>query len=237
MLRLVFNHHWPPYSMEDEQHRPKGFFFDILEEAISTRMGIPINAVSLPWARAQAEVLNGFADGLITVPTKKRLEYLEASENVYGISLNVYVNGKAAPLNLLSEGANQQSLSPFHACEINGNQSAIERYQRLKVENVTLVTTHQQCLRMLVRGRVDFVALPPGFEIQQILPINMLASLVEIPLKIPADHHMLIRKDSPYAKILPEFNQVIRKMHRDGVIKDIASRYGLVVGTQTNYVQ
>jgi polar amino acid transport system substrate-binding protein len=226
-LRLAFNHNWPPYSAQDDQDRPSGIFFDIVDEAFNRRMGIPLKAIGLPWARAQAYVLDGEVDGLITVPTGERLEYLVASDSVFTIFLNVYVDRASPNHAALAEVRDVAGLAPFEACEIYGNQSAIARYRRLHIDNVRFVSTYQQCFQMLSRQRTDFVVVPPALAARQIVELGLAASIVELPLKIPANHHLLLRKDSPYADALPEFNRVIRTMREEGIIEAIAARHGV----------
>jgi polar amino acid transport system substrate-binding protein len=224
-LRLVFNHNWPPYSAQDEQGRASGTFFDIVDEEFNRRMGIPLEANSLP--RAQAHVRDGEVDGLVTVPTGERLQYLVASESVFTIVLNVYVARTSPNYSALAEIRDVADLVPFEVCEIFGNQLAIERYRRLHIEKVTFVSTYPQCFRMLSHHRTDFVIVPPASAAKLIAALDMAASIVEVPLRTPADHHVLLRKDLPYAGALPEFNRVIRAMREDGIIDAIATRYRL----------
>lgn len=224
-LRLAFNHYWPPYSAQDEHQRPAGIFFDILNEALNQRMRIPFEAVSLPWARVQSYIRGRKVDGLITVPTRERLRYLVASKNVFSISLHVYVNSVSPNYTAFADVTDVAGLSPFQACEINGNQSAIERYQRFQLEKVKLVAKYTQCFKMLSHQRVDFVVVPRALARKLIVDLDMPASIVEVPLQISANHHLLLHKQSPYVDVLPELNRVIQKMREEGVIEEIVARH------------
>jgi ABC-type amino acid transport substrate-binding protein len=37
--------------------------------------------------------------------------------------------------------------------------------------------------------------------------------------------HLLVRKDSPYAALLPRFDEIIAALHRDGTIRRIVDSY------------
>jgi polar amino acid transport system substrate-binding protein len=226
MLELGCNHYWPPYSYVDDQNRPAGIFFDILKEALNQRMGIPVKAISLPWGRVQTYVRERKVDGMITVTTQERLKYLVASENVFSISLNIYVNKSSPNYSKLADITDISGLAPFEVCEINGNQSAIERYQRFQIEKVKLITKYTQCFQMLERQRVDFVVVPPALGNKLITDLGMADSIAEILLRIPANHNLLIHKQSPYVDALPEFNRVIQKMREEGFIEKIATKHG-----------
>lgn len=226
-LKLGVNDSWPPYSFQDSEHRPTGVFIDIIDQALGKRMGIPVELVSVPWARVQAYVRDRKVDGMITVPTRQRLEFLAASKNVFAISLNVYVSSASPYYAALGEVVDLQGLAPFAGCEINGNQSAIERYGQLNFNNLTLVTTYRQCFQMLVGHRVDFVVVPEALASRLIADLDRDTQFVRTPFQIAANHYLLLHKQSPHVKALPEFNLAIRKMREEGVLEAIATKYGV----------
>ena len=196
------------------------------------RLGLPLELVSLPWARVQAYVRDRKVDGLITVPIRERLQYLAASKNVFSLLLSVYINGDSPYYAALGEVTNLQALAPFEGCEIYGNNSAIERYQRFRFDKIQLVTKYRQCFQMLLANRVDFVITPSALVAGLIKDMDKGAALRKQPFKIPANHYLMIHKKSPYMDVLPKFNRVIREMRQEGVIGSIVKKHGMTYNGQ-----
>jgi hypothetical protein len=66
----------------------------------------------------------------------------------------------------------------------------------------------------------QFIALSghlPGPHTELFDDLGVTASIVELPMQISANYHLLIHKQSSYADELPEFYRVIQEMSKEGI--------------------
>jgi polar amino acid transport system substrate-binding protein len=79
---------------------------------------------------------------------------------------------------------------------------------------------------MLAAKRGDIVIEWPHGAWPDIKRLGLSDKIIETPVTLSEmPFHMLIRKDSTYVNILPEFNNVIKKMYEDDTIANILSKY------------
>jgi polar amino acid transport system substrate-binding protein len=74
-LKFVFDENSPPYSFVDAQGRLAGLFPELVTLAAGEWPGFQVSFQALPWARAQAMVSSGEADGFLTYPSEVRKLY------------------------------------------------------------------------------------------------------------------------------------------------------------------
>jgi len=99
----------PPLIFRDSNGRPAGIFYEIMTEAFH-RMHVPLTAKVYPWARAQKRVKDGDADGMVTVMTKERKEFLKASDPILLAAEQIFVNKNNLPLGIVINNSDQVEL-------------------------------------------------------------------------------------------------------------------------------
>jgi len=82
---------FPPFFWAAEKGVMKGFFYEIIMEALENRMAVPVAWKAYPWTRCQKNLKDGKADAVITVPTAERATYTVTHKNPFYLkSLNVF---------------------------------------------------------------------------------------------------------------------------------------------------
>ena len=77
------------------------------------RMNIPLTNQLYPWKRAQKLVEEGHADGMITIPTKKRLTYLVASNPIMHVEMRVHYNKLNVKRTLIAKIKTISEMRPY----------------------------------------------------------------------------------------------------------------------------
>ncbi len=224
-LRLVFADSLAPLSFE-EAGRPRGLFIDLVREAIGKRLGTPVETLVYPWARAQQMVLQGEADGFVTVATKARLEFT-ACGHVPALHVPLQpIIRKDDPRRPIFEAARSlDALKPYKVISYLGNGWA---KQYLAGFDVFYAADFDSSLRGLARGRGDlsFVTMASGSYFLH-MP-EFAQHLTMLPVAVGDLHYYLcITKESPYRSLLPEFDRAISSMRGDGAYRGILAKYGL----------
>ncbi len=223
-----------PAIYKDARGRPAGIFNDILTEAFK-RLGIRLKKEVYPWKRAQRLVLKKKADGMVTVYTKQRAHSLVASKPIWHIKETIFFrrdNPKACTILKINSFEDMKNLT---LVETMGSGWAREQYAKHGIKHVVWVPTIDSAFNLLAKGRVDAYMMfdlnaytilmrkqeidesPLAKEFQQIVAIA--PTFASLPFCL------LVRKDSPYAKIMQRFNKVIEEMRKDGTYKRIKLKY------------
>jgi polar amino acid transport system substrate-binding protein len=226
-LRIAYPDFWPFYSIDPGAER-LGFFRDIIEEALVRRMQIPVHWECFPWGRCQAKVRAGEFDALITVPTPERLAYtLTHKTSFYWKSLNVFTY---AGHPRLEEIKALQTLDDLREADLsvitylgNGWNDRNVRSLGIPVFETPLINN---VWLMLANQRGDIVIEWPGGAWPNIRREGLESVILETDVVFESmPFHLLINKDSPYAEILPRFDEVVREMLEDGSIERIVRSY------------
>lgn len=220
-----------PFKSIDPAGKPEGIFYDILSSAFK-RMNVPYNYEVYPWERAQYFVKTKKADALITVPTPERLKYLTASkETVFTAVMKIFTQRNNANIaqirsatslsdlkglkfvDFIGDGWAEEALKQFDIDWSPNLVSAIRKITAnrgdVMIENETVVL---HTIRAIRKNRSDF-----GLEFDQLISFDAPVA--------PISFHLLIRNDSEYLYLLPEFDKTIRVMRKEGELNRIRDKW------------
>ncbi|NDV28599.1 ABC transporter substrate-binding protein [Desulfovibrio sp. JC010] len=217
---------WPLLRTE-ENGTKSGIFYEIIYESMK-RLNIKIKWEYYPWARCQNHVESGIADAILTVPTDERATYTETHPTPFYHSYTQLFTYKGHPkkdvmdkiktpqdikdtgltvITYLGNGWNKDNIQPL----------GITTYEASEPENIW---------PMLARQRGDIIIEWPLAAWPEITNQNVSEKIILTNGTIASfPFHLLISKKSKYLKILPEFDQVIQNMLKDGTIKRIIKGY------------
>jgi polar amino acid transport system substrate-binding protein len=219
---------FPPFFWAAEKGEMKGFFYEIIAEAVEKRMGIPVVWTAFPWTRCQKNLKDGKDDAIITVPTKERATYTVTHKKPFYLkSLHVFTYAEHARINEIQQIKVIADIKKgnFTVITYHGNG-----WHKENVDSKGIMTHETSYLenvwRMLVARRGDIVIEWPHSAWPDIKRLGISDKIVETSVRLSEmPFHMLIRKDSSYANILPEFDDVIKRMSEDETISKILSKY------------
>ena len=217
---------YPPIIYARTDGKPAGVFYQIMTEAFH-RMGIPLEAEVYPWPRAQKIVADGKADGMITVLTARRREFFVGSDPIFLISEHIFANRNNPRIKEIMSIQSLDEVKAYRVVETIGSGWTEER---LKGAKITWVPQLENAFRMLIKNRADIyiandflAAIFVQRKISEKGPFSEDYETIVVnpyPLETIA-YRLLIRKDSPFVKILDDFNDTIHQMQIDGTIRHI----------------
>ena len=225
-LRIDFPEFWPFFATE-ANGQIEGFFHDIVTEALA-RMDVKATWTPFPWPRCQEHVRTGEADAMVTVPTPERLYYAKThTDPFYRKDLKVFTYKGHPRIEQIRSIRSIDDIfrGGFSVVTYSGNGwndkhikvRGIKTYETPKLENVW---------RMLANRRGDIAIEWPGGAWPDIIAdgVEKLITQTDVTLE-SMPFHLMIRRTSPYADRLPEFNQVILNMKKDGTLDRIVDKY------------
>ena len=224
--------YWPAiYRGEDG--KPAGIFNDILTELFA-RLDIPLKKSVYPWKRAQYLVKNGDADGMVTVYTKERKAFTVATEPVWEIGETLFFRRDNPKACEILKADSFDDLKGLALVDTQGSGWTKDNYEVHGIRNVTWVPSIDSAFSMLAKGRTD------AFIVFNLNAYNILSkkraennslsedfqNIVAItPTFSTLPFQLLIRKDSPFAKRLPDINRVLEEMKSDGTYQRIRQKH------------
>ena len=220
-----------PYVFATSNNRPDGIFYDIVELAFR-RMGKPLKYEVYPWKRAQMLVKTKEADALITIPTQRRLEYLEPSqEPVFVMKYKIFTQLDNPKIDQIRAIKSMSDLKGFKILDYIGDGWAEKNLSQYGVQwspNLTSVC------KMLAAHRGDI------FVQDEVMVLNAIKNIrknevatnsdfdhiisIDAPVS-PIQFHLLIRKDSQYRELIPAFDGTIRSMRAEGELAKIKDKW------------
>ncbi|MDJ0784431.1 MAG: transporter substrate-binding domain-containing protein [Desulfosarcinaceae bacterium] len=226
-LRIAYTD-FPPFHYRSSGEPLQGFFFEIISEALQQRMGIPLKWSAYPWKRCQQNVRNGIDDALLTVPTTERLHYTATHPNPFYLKDLHLFTRKGHPR--LTEMQHLQTIADirdksFTVVTYSGNS-----WHQTHVASLGIVTHETDLVenvwRMLAAGRGDLVIEWPHGAWPAIRRLDLTEEILDIRVSLAAmPFHLLIRKNSPFARLLPPFDDTIQAMAADGTIRAIMAPF------------
>ncbi|WP_035061563.1 substrate-binding periplasmic protein [Andreprevotia chitinilytica] len=222
-LKLVYGEDYPPISYL-ENGKMTGIDIDVLEEALHKRMGVPLQHAFYPWARAQQVIQAGGADGFITQLTPARLAALvPGSAPILDIPQHAFTVKTHPALAALRRVNSLPGLAGYQVVTYIGNGWVKTHLQGLNVDyTLSLETT----LRRLAALHGD-VTVDNDFVVDYYSRrLGLAGQLEQLPLQIDsARFYLLIRKESPYAALMPRIDETLAQMRKDGTLQAIIRRY------------
>ena len=225
-LRIDFPEFWPFFATA-ANGEVEGIFHDIVSKALD-RMDIKATWTPFPWPRCQEHVRTGEADAMITAPTPERLYYAKThTDPFYRKELKVFtylghprieqIRSIRSIDDILRGGFSVITYSGNGWNDKNIRVRGIKTYETPKLPNVW---------RMLANRRGDIAIEWPGGAWPDIFAVGVEKYVVQTDVTLESiPFHLMIRRSSPYAERLPEFNQVILDMKKDGSLDRIVDKY------------
>ena len=219
-----------PFFYADTQGVMHGFFYEIINEALSRRMGIITSWRCYPWSRCQMLVKSARADAMITVPTEERAAYSVTHNLPFYVKPLVLFTYKNHPrmreieaIRTIQEIKN----AGFSVVTYSGNG-----WNKQLVESVGIPVVETPWLpsvwQMLVARRADLAIEWPTSAWPDIHAVGVQDKIVQTGVSISAmPFHLLLSKHSSYTGILSRFDEVIHAMREDGSIGKILDRYNI----------
>jgi len=228
--------YWPAIY-RGSNGEPEGIFNDILTEVFK-RLDIPLKKSVYPWERAQMMAKNGDADGMVTVYTKERATFTVATEPIWEIGETLFflrTNPKACEILKINSFEDMRN---FRVVDIQGAGWTKEQYKIHGIKNVMWVPNADSALNAIAAGRADIFIMfdlnafrslarkraeggPLAEGFQNI--ITIMPTFAKLPFRL------LIRRDSPYAKMVDDINRVLEEMKKDGTMRRIRLKYAGIV--------
>ncbi len=228
--------YWPAiYRGKDD--KPAGIFNDILTEVFA-RLGIPLEKAVYPWKRAQRMVKDGEADGMVTVYTEERKLFTEATRPIWEIGESLFFRRDNPKACRILKVNSFDDLKGLILVDTMGSGWTKNNYDAHGIKNVIWVPSIDSAFGMLAKGRADV------FIMFNLNAYNILSkkraqnstlsegyqNIVAImPTFATLPFRLLIRKDSPFVKRIPDINKVLEDMKTDGTYQRIRQKYAGVV--------
>lgn len=225
-MQLVYFNDFAPYSWEKNE-KMQGILIDIANEAIQSRMNIPIVHTGYPWARAQKQVKTGQADAFITFPTPSRLKYTNVGDEVVIVNVaTLFTKDRSSVVEQLKQVKTITDLKGIKLIDYIGNGWAKKTFISEKGFDVQWVSRVEQVYRMLAKDRGEAMVTDSNVGHYTIKRLGLEKELVEVPKSLMnIKFKLCIGKHSQYLKIIPEFDETIRRMKNEGKIQEIVDRY------------
>lgn len=224
VMKFGFSEGFPPYSWKQDG-KVQGILIDIADEAIQRQMGISVSHHIYPWKRAQNMVRQGGLDAHITNGFLREKWAEHSSEVVILLENSIYVKAGSPKLEHIKKMKSLEDLRPFRFIDHLGSGWAKANLVD-KGFNVYLANEQYTIYKMLAKGRADININVSHVANYHIKNLGIQDQIVELPAFTPGNpFHLVIGKKSPFTKILPEFDKVIRKMKEDGTLQAIIDKY------------
>jgi len=221
---------YAPYIYANKNNEAGGIFYDVMT-AVFAKMEKPFKYQLYPWKRAQTLVANGQADGMITIPTKERLEFLVASQPIIQSEMKVHYNKQNSKSSQLAAIRSLSELDQYSIIDYLGDGWA---ESNLKEHDVIWAPNYTSAILMVAVNRGDlFLDDPTSIEFHIKKQIEVNPELTEILQLIKRGEHsivstplcLLIRKDSPHVLMLGEFNRALSEIKENGEYQKIVEKY------------
>ncbi len=228
--------YWPAIY-RGRNGKPEGIFNDIMTE-VFRRLNIPLKKEVYPWKRAQRMVKEGEADGMVTVYTKERREFTVATEPIWEVEETLFFrrdNPKACKILKVNSF---NDLKGFTLVDIQGSGWTKEQYEAHGIKNVIWVPDTDTAFNMIAKGRADIFIMfnlnafrlltekrAQGGPLSECYK-NIVAIM---PSFAKLKFRLLIRKSSPFAKMVNDINRVLEEMRKDGTFRRIRQKYAGII--------
>ncbi len=213
--------------------KPAGIFNDILTELFA-RLDIPLKKSVYPWKRAQRLVKNGDADGMVTVYTNERAKFTDATDPILEIGETLFFNRsnpKACQILKVNSFADLKGLTMVDTL---GSGWTEENFKANRIEKVVWVPNVDSAFNMLAYGRADayivfnlnaynLLLKKKSSDDESSKPLQDIVAIT--PSFSKQQFRLLIRKDSPYTKRIPDINKALEQMKKDGTYQRIRKKY------------
>lgn len=209
-FRMVYFGDFAPFSQVDANGRVRGLFVDAIDHILRDGLGLTVQHQAFPWARAQAMVRSGEADGFCTVPTPERSSYtLISQRSVRDAPVRIIAASDNPRLDELRAVRTLTDLRPFRIGKYIGSgwAEANLRPLGLSIQDAADLTG---ALRLVANGRVD--AVVDGVDSMR-LRLSMPefhGKLLELPTNLDWQRfHLCVGMNSPHAGLMEQIDAVM----------------------------
>ncbi len=221
-LRLVYFNDFYPYSYVCRHGEVRGLLVERAERVLVEELGLTVVHKAYPWARAQAQVQSGAADGFITVATDERRRYAEMGEEaLITEEMAVFVREDHPSLEMIAGAAGLAELTELTFSTYTGDGWAERNLEERNLDVVWVATT-EQALQMVSSGRVDAyvgvqcatLRMLEGLGIENLTAIEGIVQPVRLRLGIS--------RESEYAAVVADFDAALRRLRSAGELDGAA---------------
>ncbi len=205
-----------------------GLYIDILREIFTKQLQKKFSCSYVPWKRAQKKVANGDADFLITIPTKKRLQYSVPSDApIFRLYLNIFTYKNHPKLAAIEKIKTAEDILRLGLIPVSnlGNGWQKENIDSHGIQT-NYVSKNDNILQFLAAKRADIVIDAVIPTIYSIKKLGLGSEIVLTKARFgPLNFHILIGKKSKYLGLLPQINKSIDKLIQDGTLERLNEKY------------
>ncbi len=224
VMKFGVSEAWKPFDWQ-ENGQYKGILIDIVNEAIQKRMGISVSYSIFPWERAQHLVREGVLDALISNGPLRKEWSEHSNEVLMELEWRIYINSSNPKLEQIKKAKTLEELRSFHFVDYIGNGWAKANLVD-KNFDIHLVSEPSKVFELIAKGRGDINIIPMIIGKYYLKELGLKNQITELPSIVPAiPFHLVIGKKSPFTKILPKFDQVVKQMKEDGALQAIIDNY------------
>ncbi|KPF83327.1 hypothetical protein IP70_18910 [alpha proteobacterium AAP38] len=209
-FRMVYFGDFAPFSQVDDTGRVRGLFVEAAETLLREKLGQGVEHQGFPWARAQAMVRGGEADGFLTVPTTERLSYVLASARpVFTFPMCIIAAADSPRLTELHQVRRLEDLRSFRVGHYIGSGWADANLRPLGLD-IQWAADLTGAMRLVANGRVDaLVDNAVSMRVRLAAP-EFNGRLVELPnILATQPYHLCIGRSSAFAGLMPQVNAVL----------------------------
>ena len=231
-LLLSFNDDYAPYSFVDPLQRSQtvqGILPDLLHALLKDLANVQLEALGLPWRRAQAVVKTGQADGLCTFASDERKLYAHFNEvPLVELRPHLFFSALHPQRAQLEKLRSREELQAFHLVDQKGNQWAEQTLADFP--HVEWTGGHDAIFRMVMAARGDVhVSLSPLVTQWRLKKLAIHGQVMSIPAPYMAasvPFHLGLRQDFPGARqILAHLDRKLNQAGSAQLIDNIVRRY------------
>lgn len=215
-MRFVYGDALPPHSYV-EQGVLRGSLPRVMEELLNKRLRLPVVHQAFPWARAQAMVQGGEADGFAGAATEERLLYVDtSSEWLAQARLSLFTSSQNAQLARYQNPRMVDDLAGLRIGIVRGNQWA---QSVMKGRQTSDVPDRITAFRLLINGSLDLLVDVSSPTKLALRGAGMDRSIQELAQSLAQeDVRVCIGKQSPLRAHLDDINNTLRSMRLDGTL-------------------
>ena len=223
---------WPPFLYKAEQNESiygfSGLNVDILHQLFTVILNLPLEISDFPWKRAQQRIKSGRADILITVPTKKRLQFTVASkEPILSLYMHIYTYKNHPKLKDIkriktANDIRKLALIPVAILGNGWHNSNIDSHN----VNTTYVPKDEGTINYLISKRADILIDTSISIVHELKETGQANEIVNTGVKFgPINYHLLMGKASKHIDKFPKIDAAITKMKKNKTIERLTAQY------------
>ncbi len=209
-FRMVYFGDFAPFSQVDSTGKVRGLFVEAADGILHDKLGQEVEHQAFPWARAQAMVRGGEADGFLTVPTPERLSYVLASARpVFTFPMCIIAAADSPRLTALRQVRRLEDLRPFRVGHYIGSGWADANLRPLGLD-IQWAADLTGAMRLVANGRVDALVDNAVSMRVRLTGPEFNGKLVELPNTLATQsYHFCIGRTSGFAGLMPQVNDIL----------------------------